>query len=339
MRVHPVHPLAVVVVVVLIAPLAVMPGAAEGDATVSIQPLGPDTGRFWFHVADGVFCEIAARDATFGQSSRPLLYATNTEADPCAADSDASAARAMTSSVAVQTVRFALGVDQTVELEEGAPIRATVWVWTESAGGVWPSFTFSAGSGPGRIVRIVDAAPTDALVPVPLDSVEPGSTAWTRFDVDLGLAPASFPSGPVYLNVDISNDAEGIRRLGLVRAGLGWSGAHTSYLDLPLAVQVDEPDPPVEDPVLPWPPGIENATVRPGVQHVTNGAQCTINFVFQDRTTEKVYMGTAAHCVDGVPIGGTSSRNPTSSIAKVVVSRSSRRPRVIVFVTGSTRET
>ena len=40
------------------------------------------------------------------------------------------------------------------------------------------------------------------------------------------------------------------------------------------------------------PPG--QATVHPGVQAFTEGAQCTSNFVFQDGTD--VYLGQAAHC-------------------------------------------
>lgn len=36
------------------------------------------------------------------------------------------------------------------------------------------------------------------------------------------------------------------------------------------------------------------ATIKPGVQTVTAGAQCTANFVYSDGTT--VYLGQAAHC-------------------------------------------
>ena len=42
-----------------------------------------------------------------------------------------------------------------------------------------------------------------------------------------------------------------------------------------------------------WAP-IDQATVHPGVQVFTEGAQCTSNFVFQDGTN--VYLGQAAHC-------------------------------------------
>jgi len=42
-----------------------------------------------------------------------------------------------------------------------------------------------------------------------------------------------------------------------------------------------------------WAPAA-SATVHPGVQVFTEGAQCTSNFVFQEGT--EVYLGQAAHC-------------------------------------------
>jgi hypothetical protein len=42
-----------------------------------------------------------------------------------------------------------------------------------------------------------------------------------------------------------------------------------------------------------WAPA-KTATIHPGVQVYTEGAQCTANFVFQEGTT--VYLGQAAHC-------------------------------------------
>lgn len=42
-----------------------------------------------------------------------------------------------------------------------------------------------------------------------------------------------------------------------------------------------------------WAP-VSQATVHPGVQVFTEGAQCTSNFVFQD--SANVYLGQAAHC-------------------------------------------
>src|SRR5687768_4714514 len=43
-----------------------------------------------------------------------------------------------------------------------------------------------------------------------------------------------------------------------------------------------------------WAPAAK-ATITPGVQMYTNGAQCTGNFVFTDRR-DRVYVGYAAHC-------------------------------------------
>src|SRR5688500_5566633 len=40
--------------------------------------------------------------------------------------------------------------------------------------------------------------------------------------------------------------------------------------------------------------GGPDAPIRPGVQTITGGGQCTANFVFTDGTD--VYLGQAAHC-------------------------------------------
>jgi hypothetical protein len=42
-----------------------------------------------------------------------------------------------------------------------------------------------------------------------------------------------------------------------------------------------------------WAP-VGQATVHPGVQVFTEGAQCTSNFVFEEGAS--VYLGQAAHC-------------------------------------------
>ena len=52
-----------------------------------------------------------------------------------------------------------------------------------------------------------------------------------------------------------------------------------------------------------WAP-VDSATVRPGVQTLTQGAQCTANFVFSDGSA--VYIGQAAHC------SGTGAANETN---------------------------
>jgi hypothetical protein len=52
-----------------------------------------------------------------------------------------------------------------------------------------------------------------------------------------------------------------------------------------------------------WAPA-SSATIHPGVQVFTEGAQCTANFVFQD--SSNVYLGQAAHC------SGTGSATDTN---------------------------
>jgi hypothetical protein len=56
-----------------------------------------------------------------------------------------------------------------------------------------------------------------------------------------------------------------------------------------------------------WAPA-GSATVHPGVQVYTEGAQCTANFVFQEGT--EVYLGQAAHCSG---TGGQTETNGCSS--------------------------
>lgn len=55
-----------------------------------------------------------------------------------------------------------------------------------------------------------------------------------------------------------------------------------------------------------WAP-VGTATVHPGVQTFTAGAQCTSNFVFEEGTT--VYLGQAAHC------SGTGGQTETNGCA------------------------
>jgi hypothetical protein len=56
-----------------------------------------------------------------------------------------------------------------------------------------------------------------------------------------------------------------------------------------------------------WAPA-SSATIHPGVQVFTNGAQCTANFVFQDASN--VYLGQAAHCSG---TGGNTETNGCTS--------------------------
>jgi len=61
---------------------------------------------------------------------------------------------------------------------------------------------------------------------------------------------------------------------------------------------------PTADAAPTWAPE-STATIKPGVQMVTNGAQCTANFVFKD-SSGHVYVGYAAHCA------GTGSSSDTN---------------------------
>ena len=58
---------------------------------------------------------------------------------------------------------------------------------------------------------------------------------------------------------------------------------------------------------LAWAPA-DSATIHPGVQTFTNGAQCTANFVFSDGTN--TYIGQAAHCSG---TGGNTATNGCTS--------------------------
>lgn len=50
-------------------------------------------------------------------------------------------------------------------------------------------------------------------------------------------------------------------------------------------------------------PAIDAAAVRPGVQVVSPTGQCTSNFVFASVDNATLFLGLAAHCVDGMTIG------------------------------------
>jgi hypothetical protein len=62
----------------------------------------------------------------------------------------------------------------------------------------------------------------------------------------------------------------------------------------PLLAVVPPPAAPPADAAVRWAP-VSKARIHPGVQMYTKDAQCTGNFVFQDRL-DRVYVGYAAHC-------------------------------------------
>lgn len=69
----------------------------------------------------------------------------------------------------------------------------------------------------------------------------------------------------------------------------------------------------------PW-PAIGDATIRPGVQVIAGGAQCTSNFLFRSPDNATLYLGLAAHCVDGLKIGAAAQVVGASHAAKVAYS-------------------
>lgn len=55
---------------------------------------------------------------------------------------------------------------------------------------------------------------------------------------------------------------------------------------------------PTETEQPPW-PALEDATVRPGVGVVSDAGSCTSNFVFKSPDNATLYLGLAAHCLEG----------------------------------------
>jgi hypothetical protein len=78
-----------------------------------------------------------------------------------------------------------------------------------------------------------------------------------------------------------------------------------------------------------WAPA-SSATIHPGVQTFTNGAQCTANFVFSDGTN--TYIGQAAHCSG---TGGNTATNGCTSgslpVNTQVQVTGASRPGVMVY--------
>jgi hypothetical protein len=79
---------------------------------------------------------------------------------------------------------------------------------------------------------------------------------------------------------------------------------------------------PTADAATTWAPE-SSAAIKPGVQMVTNGAQCTANFVFKDGLG-RVYVGYAAHCA------GTGSSSDTNGCTTKSLPLGTR----VEFVTG-----
>ncbi|MBB6629062.1 hypothetical protein H5V45_17175 [Nocardioides sp. KIGAM211] len=90
------------------------------------------------------------------------------------------------------------------------------------------------------------------------------------------------------------------------------------------AAAASAPAAPVAHRDVRWAPA-DSATIHPGVQMFTKGAQCTANFVFTDAAS-RVYVGYAAHCA------GTGTQSDTNGC------RTGSRPlgTPVRFATGAT---
>jgi hypothetical protein len=86
-----------------------------------------------------------------------------------------------------------------------------------------------------------------------------------------------------------------------------------------------------------WAPA-GSATVHPGVQTVTEGAQCTSNFVFYD-AADRVYLGQAAHCSgtgDATATNGCEAG--TLPVGTAVEVEGASRPGTIVYSSWATMQ-
>lgn len=77
---------------------------------------------------------------------------------------------------------------------------------------------------------------------------------------------------------------------------------HEDIVGYPAAVESENKTHPPEFP--PW-PAISSATVRPGTVIESESGSCTSNFLFRSPDNVTLYLGLAAHCVDGIEINGT----------------------------------
>ena len=86
----------------------------------------------------------------------------------------------------------------------------------------------------------------------------------------------------------------------------------------------------------------DQATITPGVQMVTAGAQCTANFIFEDAAKGALYIGYAAHCA-GAGGGATDTDGclapslPTDGSTKVDIEGASQ-PGTLVYSSWETMQ-
>lgn len=85
-----------------------------------------------------------------------------------------------------------------------------------------------------------------------------------------------------------------------------------------------------------WAPS-NTATIHPGVQTFTEGAQCTSNFVFQDGAD--VYLGQAAHCSGtGTATDTDGCTSPALPIGTAVAVTGASRPGTLAYSSWNTMQ-
>lgn len=85
-----------------------------------------------------------------------------------------------------------------------------------------------------------------------------------------------------------------------------------------------------------WAPA-SSASIHPGVQTLTNGAQCTANFVFFD--SSEVYLGQAAHCSSTSGSTETNGcRAGTLPVGTEVTVTGASRPAIMVYNSWATMQ-
>lgn len=91
----------------------------------------------------------------------------------------------------------------------------------------------------------------------------------------------------------------------LILAVAALAGCSTPAAETPAPEDPGWAQPPADDPptsFMSWPSESE-ATIRPGIQVVSDAGQCTSNFVFTSPDNPSLYLGLAAHCVEGLDLG------------------------------------
>ncbi|MGB0652893.1 MAG: trypsin-like peptidase domain-containing protein [Thermoplasmatota archaeon] len=88
----------------------------------------------------------------------------------------------------------------------------------------------------------------------------------------------------------------------------------------------------------PW-PAVDAATVRPGVQMISEGGQCTSNFVFTSPDNRTLYLGFAAHCVgEGESTDTNGCDTPSLPLGSAIEIQGASQPAELVYSSWQTME-